>query len=231
MEGWTELGIGNRLALDDNAILANINGVQTRNEITPSAALETLPSTDQSEQLAAFYNFSVEMETGTGKTYVYLRTILSSTSATASKVHHRGAERGYPRRRDESIEMTHEHFRTLYGNCPSILGLRRQAGIAAAPVRRQQHAADSGHQYRRLQQERHRRHPQGKRPLSGRKPIEFVQAARPIVDHRRAAEHGDGQGQGSHRQPQPALHAALLGHPPQPLQPGLPARPGARLTT
>src|SRR5690606_23448332 len=58
----TDLGIGNRLTLLDEELLANLQHVQLRNGIAPS---ESLASGD----------FTVEMETGTGKTYVYLRTI------------------------------------------------------------------------------------------------------------------------------------------------------------
>lgn len=56
------LGVGNRLELLDEEILKNLRDVQLRNGLAPS---ESLTSGD----------FTVEMETGTGKTYVYLRTI------------------------------------------------------------------------------------------------------------------------------------------------------------
>jgi len=56
------LGIGNRLTLLDDELLANLHAVQLRNGVRRS---DTLSSGD----------FTVEMETGTGKTYVYLRTI------------------------------------------------------------------------------------------------------------------------------------------------------------
>ena len=55
-----DLGIGNRLALPDTKILDNLKAIQLRNGLPPS---DTLDSGD----------FTVEMETGTGKTYVYLR--------------------------------------------------------------------------------------------------------------------------------------------------------------
>ena len=58
----SDLGIGNRLQLLPEDLLANLNKVQTRHGLKPS---ETLASRD----------FAVEMETGTGKTYVYLRTV------------------------------------------------------------------------------------------------------------------------------------------------------------
>src|ERR1017187_6261817 len=57
----TEMGVGNSLALSDEAILRNVRKIQTENELEPADELLGL-------------HFSVEMETGTGKTYVYLRT-------------------------------------------------------------------------------------------------------------------------------------------------------------
>jgi restriction endonuclease len=52
-----DLGIGNRLSLLDDELLANLNQVQLRNGLKPSDSL-------------ASGDFTVEMETGTGKTYV-----------------------------------------------------------------------------------------------------------------------------------------------------------------
>ena len=58
----SELGIGNRLSLLDDDLLKNLNAVQLKNGLALSPALES-------------GDFTVEMETGTGKTYVYLRTL------------------------------------------------------------------------------------------------------------------------------------------------------------
>lgn len=64
--GFTELGVANPVPADqdvfDGEMLKNLQVVQERNGVTQSAAL-------------AGRHFSVEMETGTGKTYVYLRTM------------------------------------------------------------------------------------------------------------------------------------------------------------
>ena len=57
-----DLGIGNRLTLLDEELLANLHAIQLRHGLAPSASL-------------ASGDFTVEMETGTGKTYVYLRTV------------------------------------------------------------------------------------------------------------------------------------------------------------
>jgi len=59
-----EAVISNKLVLSDEDILKNLQSVQKENSINNIAKeLKTL-------------DFSIEMETGTGKTYVYLRTIL-----------------------------------------------------------------------------------------------------------------------------------------------------------
>ena len=56
--------IGNQLVLDDDAILQNLQSIQDENGL------------EVSDHLVDGRQFDVEMETGTGKTYVYLRTIL-----------------------------------------------------------------------------------------------------------------------------------------------------------
>lgn len=56
--------IGNNLLLDEQALLQNLQAVQDRN------GLEIV-----TELAAGALDFDIEMETGTGKTYVYLRTI------------------------------------------------------------------------------------------------------------------------------------------------------------
>ncbi len=57
-----DLGVGNQLTLPDVEILENLKAIQLRNALPPS---DTLDSDD----------FTVEMETG--KSCVYLRTILA----------------------------------------------------------------------------------------------------------------------------------------------------------
>jgi type III restriction enzyme len=59
-------GIGNALQLIvDEELNANLQQVQLRNGLPPSDPLNATQPLD----------FTVEMETGTGKTYVYLRTV------------------------------------------------------------------------------------------------------------------------------------------------------------
>ena len=75
---------GNRLDLDNATLLANLQTVQKRGGIEPDTELKLITGeievpngTKKKTKVAvAFPNFSVEMETGTGKTYVYLRAAL-----------------------------------------------------------------------------------------------------------------------------------------------------------
>ena len=60
------IGIGNSLKMIDEDMLANIQHIQLRNGLAQSTA-----ASFKKEGM----NFTVEMETGTGKTYVYLKTI------------------------------------------------------------------------------------------------------------------------------------------------------------
>lgn len=97
------LGIGNRLTLLDEELLKNLIDVQLRNGLEPSS---TLASGD----------FTVEMETGTGKTYVYLRTILELNKRYGFTkfiivVPSVAIKEGVYK----SIEITQEHFKKLYG--------------------------------------------------------------------------------------------------------------------
>ncbi|MBD2813204.1 DEAD/DEAH box helicase family protein [Xenorhabdus sp. Flor] len=61
-----EIGVGNALTLLPDEIYANTRNVQLKNG---------LPQVENAKQELASLDFSVEMETGTGKTYVYLRSI------------------------------------------------------------------------------------------------------------------------------------------------------------
>ena len=60
----TNLGIGNKLELDEEDILKNVRDIQLKNGLPPSKIIKP-----------GEYDFDIEMETGTGKTYVFLRTI------------------------------------------------------------------------------------------------------------------------------------------------------------
>src|SRR5947207_6214620 len=71
--------VTNRLDLNEEQLLHNLHSVQQRNGIPLDPGLQTIEETIRTvagDQQVRFANFSVEMETGTGKTYVYIRTAL-----------------------------------------------------------------------------------------------------------------------------------------------------------
>lgn len=75
--------VPNTLELSEDQVLSNLNRVQADNAIPADAALAMIEQDVElyeGQAKVRFPNFSVEMETGTGKTYVYLRTILSLAS-------------------------------------------------------------------------------------------------------------------------------------------------------
>lgn len=96
-------GIANKISLTNAQILANLHAVQDANGITWSAGLESL-------------DFSVEMETGTGKTYVYLRTVLElnrhyGLTKFIVVVPNVAIKEGVKK----TIQITSDHFAALYG--------------------------------------------------------------------------------------------------------------------
>ncbi len=101
-----DLGIGNRLALSDEKILENLNAIQLRNGLPPSGALDS-------------GDFSVEMETGTGKTYVYLRTIFELNKRFGFTkfvivVPSVAIKEGVYK----ALQVTDDHLRVLYSGTP-----------------------------------------------------------------------------------------------------------------
>ena len=102
----SELGIGNRLSLLDDDLLKNLNAVQLRNGLALSP---TLVSGD----------FTVEMETGTGKTYVYLRTLFELNQKFGFTkfvivVPSVAIKEGVYK----SLQIMAPHFKTLYAGVP-----------------------------------------------------------------------------------------------------------------
>ena len=102
-ELFNELGVANQLLVPESQIAANLRIVQRRNAITESETFEGM-------------NFSVEMETGTGKTYAYLRTAFELSARYGFKkfvivVPSVAIREGV----QKSIELTRDHFAELYG--------------------------------------------------------------------------------------------------------------------
>lgn len=191
----TELGVGNRLLLAPEKLHANTRAVQLRNDIEvpdPAAPLEAWELFDVPANVwRACPHFSVEMETGTGKTYVYLRTILELSQRYGFRkfvivVPSVAIREGVLK----NIEVTREHFRALYNNLPfehfvydskRVSRLRQfalsntlQILVINIDAFRKNFTGTEAEQKSNVIYKQSDR-------LSGRQPIEFVQAARPIV--------------------------------------------------
>lgn len=163
-----ELGFGNNLILSPEQILENLNAVQRKNDIPSSYELNGM-------------NFSLEMETGTGKTYVYLRTIYELNKAYGFKkfvivVPSIAIREGVLK----NLQITYEHFQNIYSaplnydvyDSKKISSLRSFAlnnNIQILVINIDSFAKDDNVINRANDK------------LSGRKPIEFIQASNPIV--------------------------------------------------
>lgn len=164
--------VGNNLVLDEDTILANLQRVQDRNGLESAQAL-----TDG-------LHFDVEMETGTGKTYVYLRTAFELAKRyrftkfiilVPSVAIREGVK--------TSIDLMREHFRHLY---PEInMDASVYSGERAEEVR--DFASATSLQFLvmtidSLRGDKNTRimH-QNRDKLAGLRPLDYLRATRPIV--------------------------------------------------
>ena len=114
--------IANRLDLERGDLLKNLQAVQNEAGLKQDATLAEIAApieTAAGAKEAAFANFSVEMETGTGKTYVYLRTALEFCRRFGLRkfivvVPSVAVREGVLK----TLEVTRSHIDTLYDNPP-----------------------------------------------------------------------------------------------------------------
>ena len=200
-----DLGIGNRLTLLDDELLANLHAIQLRHDLAPSTSL-------------ASRDFTVEMETGTGKTYVYLRTVFELNKrygftkfvivvpsvAIKEGVYH-------------TIETAEEHLKGLYAGTPidffiyDSAKLGQVRNFATSPQiqimvmtvgainkfgdEQQAQTEEADEAARREKSKNVMYRPNEK--TGGEKPIDLIRATRPIliVDEPQSVEGGlDGKG-------------------------------------
>lgn len=199
-QGQTELGVANDLLLADVTLRENAREIQERNDIEVADVTEPLegwqiydPAADTSRLCP---HFSVEMETGTGKTYVYLRTIFELSQRYGFRkfiivVPSVAIREGVLK----NLEITAEHFGALYNNPPvesfvydakKVNRLRQFAVSNTLQICVINIQAFNKKDKAVIYKENDR--------LSGRQPIEFIQAARPIViiDEPQSVEGGEG---------------------------------------
>lgn len=166
----TENGFGNKLSISEDQILQNVKSIQKRNEIN-----------NKVDELQGM-NFSIEMETGTGKTYVYLRTIYELNKLYGFKkfvivVPSVAIREGVLK----NLQITHEHFQSIYDktsinfdiyDSKKVSNLRSFSSnnaIQVLVINIDSFAKD----------ENIINKPNDK--LTGKKPIEFIQSTKPIV--------------------------------------------------
>lgn len=190
--------IGNVLGITEAEMRSNVRDIQARNQIADAEASTELANWIIDDPVnglpRACPHFTVEMETGTGKTYVYLRTIMEM----AKKYGYRKFVVVVPsvavrEGTLKSIEQTKEHLLTLYNepvnsfvydskkvdrlrdfassNAVEIMVINIQAFVRGYSETSDDESDETGGRviYRRSEK------------LSGKRPIDFVHAARPIV--------------------------------------------------
>lgn len=105
---YANVGIGNSIKITEEDMLDNIQRIQLRNGVPQSTA-----QSFKKEGL----NFSVEMETGTGKTYVYLKTIFELNKRYGfSKFIIVVPSIPIKEGTNKSLQITKEHFKSEYEN-------------------------------------------------------------------------------------------------------------------
>ena len=169
-----EIGaIGNNLVVDRELVLANLQAVQDANglEVARSIAGDSL-------------EFDIEMETGTGKTYVYLRTIFElaknyNFTKFVILVPSVAIREGVA----TSIRLMTEHFRSHYPATPfdwqvysgknpeQVQGFATSTSIQILIMTIDSIRGDANN--RIMHQTRDK--------LNGLKPIEYLRATRPVV--------------------------------------------------
>ncbi len=102
---YKNIGIGNRLEISEQEILENLQKIQLRNGIP------------QTKSISNGYDFDVEMETGTGKTYVYTKSIMElhkqyGFAKFIIVVPSIAIKEGVYK----SLKITENHFKELYNN-------------------------------------------------------------------------------------------------------------------
>jgi type III restriction enzyme len=165
--------VGNNLVLDESTILQNLQAVQDKNGLEVLGALA-----------GDALDFDVEMETGTGKTYVYLRTIFELAQAYnftkfVILVPSVAIKEGVT----TSIKLMRQHFRELYPAHPfdfsvysgksaeEVQGFATSTNVQIMVMTIDSIRGDASS--RVIHQTRDK--------LNGLRPIDYLKATRPVV--------------------------------------------------
>jgi type III restriction enzyme len=115
--------IGNGLKLSDEQVLDNVQAVQKANGLAVSAELVASVSDARGADKEVFcrLNFTIEMETGTGKTYTFIKTMYELNKLYGFKkfvvvVPSVAIREGTMK----NLEITRSHFAADYANVPCV---------------------------------------------------------------------------------------------------------------
>lgn len=162
-------GFGNNLSISEEQIWENVKNIQQTNEIKNDAEMQGM-------------HFTIEMETGTGKTYVYLRTIfelhkLYGFTKFVIVVPSVAIREGVLK----NLQITHDHFQNLYDKVQvnsevydskkvsNLRGFASGNSIQILVINIDSFAKDENIINKSTDK------------LTGKKPIEFIQSTNPIV--------------------------------------------------
>lgn len=169
MELFASVGVSNALYIEDSRIIENMQSVQKKN---------LLPQTNELQGR----QFSIEMETGTGKTYVYTKTIyelnrLYGFTKFIVVVPSVAIREGVYK----SLQTTQEHFSALYDNAPCRYFIYNSAKLSDV----RQFATSANIEIMIINIDAFRKAEnvinQQQDKLNGDAAISYIQAARPIV--------------------------------------------------
>lgn len=165
----SENGFGNNLSISEEQIWENVKSIQSANEIKSDEEMQGM-------------HFTIEMETGTGKTYVYLRTIfelhkLYGFTKFVIVVPSVAIREGVLK----NLQITHDHFQNLYDKVQvnsevydskkvsNLRGFASGNSIQILVINIDSFAKDENIINKSTDK------------LTGKKPIEFIQSTNPIV--------------------------------------------------
>jgi type III restriction enzyme len=173
-------------ALSESWLLDNLREVQKNNGLPEAMVLECddgLVMEGAGDESWRYPNFTIEMETGTGKTYVYLRTIYELRQrfgfskfiiVVPSIAIYEGVVKNF--------EITRDHFRALYGNEP--VDLSRYDGSQLSRLR--SFATSTSAQFMVMTLDAFNKvsnnlYKASEKLPGERKPYQFIQETRPIL--------------------------------------------------
>ena len=177
--------IANRLDLSADDLLRNLQTVQDEAGLATDESLALIASPTGNGAGAkgtAFANFSVEMETGTGKTYVYLRTAMEFYKRFGLRkfiivVPSVAVREGVLK----TLQVTRDHLNALYDNPPYRFYVYDSANLSQV----RQFALSDGLEIMVMTIDAFARAEnvilQTTDRLQGERPIHLIQAARPVL--------------------------------------------------